>query len=252
MTLKKGWIKKIIDGISTNVFAISHAKSCYYDYTNNITVYDKLNKKPETILELLNINTKYNGDVNSLSIGSFVYLEDATSVHPSYGAMTTNIGVVNAGWYRIHDINTSVNGCVINTTRLFGTQATYSSNQFISTNDIKYVIPEKDTKNIGMLISSWASNNGGLDTKYAENIKPSNSKSFSFNLNSGQACLIIAYVYGSGQQFIYMASTYSDNTSGACNKIYGTTSTNMVTVSKSGPTITCSSDNSVSWNIIRF
>ena len=36
------WLKKVINGISTKVFVISHAKSTYYDYDNNKTVYDKI------------------------------------------------------------------------------------------------------------------------------------------------------------------------------------------------------------------
>lgn len=42
-TLKRGWIKKVIDGVSTKVFPITHVKSIYYNYTQNKTLADKLN-----------------------------------------------------------------------------------------------------------------------------------------------------------------------------------------------------------------
>lgn len=42
-TFKRGWIKKVIDGVSTKVFPITHVKSIYYNYTQNKTLADKLN-----------------------------------------------------------------------------------------------------------------------------------------------------------------------------------------------------------------
>ena len=41
-TLKTGWIKKIIDGVSTKIFAIAHVKSTYYDYTKGTTLDEVL------------------------------------------------------------------------------------------------------------------------------------------------------------------------------------------------------------------
>ena len=41
-TLKTGWIRKLIDGVQTKVFAISHVKSTYYDYTNGTTLDEML------------------------------------------------------------------------------------------------------------------------------------------------------------------------------------------------------------------
>lgn len=44
-TYKTGWMKKLINGVSTRVFAIAHAKSTYFNYSNNRTVYDELESK---------------------------------------------------------------------------------------------------------------------------------------------------------------------------------------------------------------
>lgn len=50
-TLKTGWVKKIIDGVSTKIFAISHVKSTYYDYTNGKTLKSKLDDMDKSISE---------------------------------------------------------------------------------------------------------------------------------------------------------------------------------------------------------
>lgn len=41
-TLKTGWLKKTIDGISKKLFAIAHVKSTYYDYANGTTLDEML------------------------------------------------------------------------------------------------------------------------------------------------------------------------------------------------------------------
>lgn len=42
--LKNGWVKKIIDGVSEKIFAISHVKSTYYNYTEGKLLSDKLDE----------------------------------------------------------------------------------------------------------------------------------------------------------------------------------------------------------------
>ena len=44
MAYKTGWMKKIIDGVSTKVFAFAHAKTVYTDYENKKTLSDKLSE----------------------------------------------------------------------------------------------------------------------------------------------------------------------------------------------------------------
>ena len=43
-TLKTGWMKKLINGVSEKIFAISHVKSVYYNYANDVTLKDKLDE----------------------------------------------------------------------------------------------------------------------------------------------------------------------------------------------------------------
>lgn len=45
MAYKTGWMKKIINGVSTKVFAFAHAKTVYSDFTNKLTLEDFLQTK---------------------------------------------------------------------------------------------------------------------------------------------------------------------------------------------------------------
>lgn len=42
---KTGWLKKVIDGVSSKVFAFAHAKTVYSDFTNKLTLEDKVKTK---------------------------------------------------------------------------------------------------------------------------------------------------------------------------------------------------------------
>lgn len=83
-TLKTGWMKKLIDGVYTKVFAISHAKCCYYDYANDKTVYDELGNK---------VNT-----VNPSSTGSFSHNRKSGSTVGDYSS-TLGYGNIASGEY---------------------------------------------------------------------------------------------------------------------------------------------------------
>lgn len=48
-TYKTGWMKKLIDGVATKVFAISHVKSVFYDYANSKTLQTKLDEMDTSI-----------------------------------------------------------------------------------------------------------------------------------------------------------------------------------------------------------
>lgn len=45
MAYKTGWIKTKIEGVSTKVFAFAHAKTVYSDFTNKLTMEDKVKTK---------------------------------------------------------------------------------------------------------------------------------------------------------------------------------------------------------------
>ena len=49
MAYKTGWVKKIIDGVSTKVFAFAHVKTVYYDYKNSKTLKTKLDEMDNSI-----------------------------------------------------------------------------------------------------------------------------------------------------------------------------------------------------------
>ena len=48
-TLKTGWIKKLINGVSEKIFAVSHVKSVYYNYAEKKTLADKLDSMDKEI-----------------------------------------------------------------------------------------------------------------------------------------------------------------------------------------------------------
>lgn len=54
MGYKSGWVKKIINGVSTKVFAKSHVKQVYYDYSKNVTLRDKLDEIESRLAALEN------------------------------------------------------------------------------------------------------------------------------------------------------------------------------------------------------
>lgn len=60
--LKNGWVKKIIDGVSEKIFAISHVKSTYYNYTEGKLLSDKLDEIDKSIdtIEKSNKSTNTN------------------------------------------------------------------------------------------------------------------------------------------------------------------------------------------------
>ena len=45
MAYKTGWLKKLINGVSTKVFAFAHAKTVYSDFANKLTLEDKIKTK---------------------------------------------------------------------------------------------------------------------------------------------------------------------------------------------------------------
>ena len=48
-TLKTGWMKKLINGVSEKIFAISHVKSVYYNYSEKKTLANKLDSMDKEI-----------------------------------------------------------------------------------------------------------------------------------------------------------------------------------------------------------
>lgn len=66
MAYKTGWIKKIIDGVSTKVFAFAHVKSVYYNYSKGTTLKSKLDTMDSTISGKMNSSDpKYTGLLRS-------------------------------------------------------------------------------------------------------------------------------------------------------------------------------------------
>lgn len=45
MAYKTGWLKKVINGVPTKVFAFAHAKTVYSDFANKLTLEDFLQTK---------------------------------------------------------------------------------------------------------------------------------------------------------------------------------------------------------------
>lgn len=77
-TYKTGWMKKLIDGVSTKIFAISHVKAVYYDYANSKTLKSKLDEMDTSINNRLKkAETVASGeyDLNKYNTAGLYYFE---------------------------------------------------------------------------------------------------------------------------------------------------------------------------------
>lgn len=96
-TYKTGWMKKLINGVSTKIFAISHAKCTYWDYANSKTLADVVFPHG-TVLTNENINNVtesgiyYAGSPNSCS-----------GLPPEYGS-----GPMSVGGFILFVVNSTV------------------------------------------------------------------------------------------------------------------------------------------------
>ena len=52
MAYKTGWLKKVINGVSTKIFSFAHVKTVYTDYENGKLLSDKLTEIDDDIAEL--------------------------------------------------------------------------------------------------------------------------------------------------------------------------------------------------------
>ena len=49
MAYKTGWLKKVINGVSTKIFSFAHVKTVYTDYENGKLLSDKLTEMDDDI-----------------------------------------------------------------------------------------------------------------------------------------------------------------------------------------------------------
>ena len=52
MAYKTGWLKKVINGVSTKIFSFAHVKTVYTDYENGKLLSDKLTEIDDDIAEI--------------------------------------------------------------------------------------------------------------------------------------------------------------------------------------------------------
>lgn len=64
-TYKTGWIKKLVNGVSTKLFAFAHVKTVYYDYANSKTLKTKLDEMDTSISGKAASNHTHNNFVKS-------------------------------------------------------------------------------------------------------------------------------------------------------------------------------------------
>lgn len=96
MAYKTGWIKKIIDGVSTKVFAFAHVKTVFYDYANSKTLKTKLDEMDTSISGKAASSHKHTKsditDFPSSMPASDVYSWAKAATKPSYTA--SEVGAV--------------------------------------------------------------------------------------------------------------------------------------------------------------
>ena len=207
----------------------------FYDVNDVNENMDKIDEalaiKPENVSQLFNFN-KYNGDINSLAVGMYVYYDG--KVYPT-NVLTPSIGGF-VGWCRIVTVYTANGSCLVNPAQLFGkqTDSSYSSTQYIDANSIKVILTEQEAKYLGMLSSVWGATQGGLIASYAT-IKNQSSTSASFSVGYGQSALATFYTMGSGQQEALLITSKLDGSTGLYKRLLNHTS---FSVSQSGNTYT--------------
>lgn len=134
-TYKTGWIKKLINGVSTKVFAFAHVKTVYYNYANSKTLKSKLDDMDTSISGKASsshthddryyteseINTKLNGKANSshshrsltASAGSLgsrtvdLYVDSTFRLRPNINGGIA-LGDGNVRWGQIYSTNSSI------------------------------------------------------------------------------------------------------------------------------------------------
>ena len=207
-----------------------------------------LDLKPENVSQLFNFN-KYDGDINSLAVGMYVYHKGNN--YASNGVDVT-VGSFE-GWCRIQTIYTDTGYCYVNPLQLFGKQSSgYTSPVYVKPENFSFVLTEEEAKYLGMLSSVWGATQGGLTTSYAEKLSGGGT-SYSFSLYANQSFIAIGFVTGAGLIDVFIGSTYSDNTSGGAVKMFSNVTNSTMSVAKSGSTITLSSAQSTTrWNIVKF
>ena len=86
MAYKTGWVKKIIDGVSTKVFAFAHAKTVYTDFANKKTLADKLSEIDGDVADL-------RGDVDEMNKVVFSKSITISSENTNYFLTILGIGL---------------------------------------------------------------------------------------------------------------------------------------------------------------
>lgn len=114
-TMKSVWLKKLINGISTKVFAISHIKSIYYNYAENKFLSDKLDDmdkaNEDTNLNIKSIETNIERISKKITdienIGNFK--NNVTAFEDSI----KSISLMEAGmYYELKDAANTVSGTI--------------------------------------------------------------------------------------------------------------------------------------------
>lgn len=85
-TLKTGWLKGIVNGVSTKLYAWSHAKCCYYgNPADGVTVQEKLDGLSEDLSKYpkdyisSGSQTSYSSDDGGSNVYTFTYSNGSTS-----------------------------------------------------------------------------------------------------------------------------------------------------------------------------
>lgn len=76
-TYKTGWMKKLINGVSTKIFAISHVKAVYYNYADSKTLKSKLDDMDTSIddIEVGGRNYILGSNINLSTPNDSIYLD---------------------------------------------------------------------------------------------------------------------------------------------------------------------------------
>ena len=138
-TLKTGWMKKLINGVSEKIFAISHVKSVYYNYAEKKTLADKLDSMDK---EIDTAKKSWRGIRNNLTSTS------TTDSLSAYQGKVLNDKKVTKTWTLLYENVKASTKCDIST---IPDGAEISITVMVTVNEIKWMFTKKLIKGLNTI-----------------------------------------------------------------------------------------------------
>lgn len=218
------------------------------DFNENADKIDAaLAIKPENVSELFNFN-KYDGDINSLAVGMYVYFRG--DMYPSPVPSSTTLDT-HEGWGKILSISASNGTCQIHTLQLFGEQTTAyieyanannltTQKNFTKIDSIQLILTEQEAKYLGMLSSVWGATQGGLvglsARTFSHYVTGSYGGNWSFSTSTNKSYIVTIHTGGADSSAWIITNDPTTNTAKA-KELYDKYTAQSISISSNTVTI---------------